>query len=92
MIKIELISTEVETISGTAKATGKPYSFRKQAGYLHGAGKYPERFMFPLQDGQAPYATGLYTIAPDAIGVDRDGKLSISPRFQAVAQAANRAA
>jgi len=85
MWKVEIEDAQVEDIQGTSQRTGKPYHMRKQSGYLHAPGqRYPEKFEFLLDQGQAPFAPGLYRFGPGAIHVDRRGGLSVSPRFEAL--------
>ncbi len=80
MLRIEIVSAEFELIEGVSKKTGNPYSFRKQKGYLHQPGqKYPEGFDFTLEDDQPPYQAGNYTLAPNAVSVNRDGRLDVKP-------------
>lgn len=70
MQRIEILSAEVETKSGTSTRTGKPYAIREQAAALHTTGKkYPEACRIGLGRDQQPYAPGMYDIgAPLTVG------------------------
>lgn len=92
-IKIEVVSAEVATKSGTSSRTGKPYSIREQVGYAHvtdraGAPKkFPVEIKVPLSDDQTPYAPGFYTVAPCSFYVDRFGGLTIGLELEPLAAA-----
>ena len=89
--KIEIATSEVKQYSGTSQATGKPYSFRKQEAWLHVPGqKYPQRFEIMLPD-ELPngYQPGLYTLAPDALWINRRGNLVVTPRLAPMAAPAD---
>ena len=92
MIKITVAQSTVKEISGTAKGTGKPYHLRFQAAYAHTVDKdgntppYPEKFEVILDKDAPPYAPGDYTLHPSAIYIDRDGRLSCSPRLTPLAR------
>jgi hypothetical protein len=76
----EVLSASHETVSGTSKATGKPFSFNKQVIYAHQAGNpYPDKTEIILQDDQAAYPVGTYTISNNSIYVDRNNRLALSP-------------
>lgn len=81
-MRIEIASTAVKTMKGTSKRTGNAYNMAMQEAYLHGNGKYPERFEIPLDiDDQgnhaAPYAVGFYVVSDDSYQV-REGRLGIN--------------
>lgn len=91
MIKITISSTEVRTLSGNSKASGKPYNLAFQDAWFHlfdKAGKpdpYPTKVELMLeiaQDG-APlfHAPGEYVLHPSSIYHGRDGKLNLYPRL-----------
>ncbi|HHA2976872.1 TPA: single-stranded DNA-binding protein [Stenotrophomonas maltophilia] len=81
-VRIEIVSTSVNTIEGVSKASGKPYKMHKQEAYLHNGHHYPDRFdVAPIEvDGKpVPYEPGFYTLAPGSIGVNREyGNLEIN--------------
>lgn len=98
MIRIEIKSTEVRTISGTSKA-GKPYSIRDQEAYAHTVGRdgqprpYPERISLQLEDDQPPFEPGLYTLAPSSLYVGDYGRLMLGrPQLARVQPAVAKAA
>lgn len=82
MIRIEVKSTEVRSISGTSK-TGKPYNIRDQEAYAYTVGRdgqprpYPERISLQLEDDQAPLEPGIYTLAPASLYVGDYGRLML---------------
>ncbi len=81
-VRIEIVSTSINTIEGVSKASGKPYKMHKQEAYLHNGHHYPDRFdISPVEvDGKpVPYEPGFYTLAPGSIGVNREyGNLEIN--------------
>jgi len=78
MIKIEVTG---DTRQITSK-TGAAYTF--QVGYAHTVGPdgkahaHPERFEF-FAPKSGPVKAGLYILAPAAVYVDRNGRLSVAP-------------
>lgn len=82
MIRIEVKSTEVRTISGTSK-TGNPYCIRDQEAYAYTVGRdgqprpYPERVSLQLEDNQAPIEPGNYTLSPASLYVGDYGRLML---------------
>ncbi len=82
-IRIEVKSGAVVENSGTAKATGKPYTIRKQTAWAHvvdADGKpyeYPARIEFQLDRDDAPFAPGNYTIAPASFFVGDYDRLAM---------------
>ncbi len=98
MLRIEIKSPEVRTISGTSKA-GKPYAIRDQEAYAWTVGRdgkpreYPERISVQLEDDQEAYRPGFYTLAPQSLYVGDFGRLQMGkPKLVAVAAAAAKAA
>ena len=91
MIQVSVTSTEVRNQSGTAKATGKPYSMNFQTVWFHSVDRngvknpYPEKAEIILEkDAQGAalfYPVGEYTMAPQSFYVDRSGNLAIAPRL-----------
>lgn len=90
MIRIEIETPDVRVMEGVSAKTNKPYNLRIQTGYAFIIGpdgkpaKYPEKFEFMLDKDQTPYPAGVYQLLPSAVGVDRDGRLSIAPRIAPV--------
>ena len=91
MIQVSVTSTEVRNQSGTAKATGKPYSLNFQTAWFHTVDRqgvknpYPEKAEIILEKNEQGaalfYPVGEYTLAPQSVYVDRSGNLAIAPRL-----------
>lgn len=90
MIKITVPALPVRNMKGVstkANGTAKPYDFNVQTIYCHVADQagqplpFPEKSEITLFDGAAPYAAGEYTLSPDSLYVDRQGRLGVSPRL-----------
>lgn len=103
MLRVEITSVEVTTKSGVSQRSGKPYSIREQEVWVHTCDKegrvrpHPERVLVTLDEGQAPYPPGSYSICPSSFLVDRfrmlDLRLRLRPANSAtVAAAAARSA
>lgn len=92
MLKVEIKDSKVDTHSGVGK-TGKPFTIRKQRGYIDTGKAYPEEFVISLDDTQPGYPAGTYTINMDAsVYVDRRyGELKLG-RLQLVAVASAKVA
>lgn len=94
MIRVSVTSTDVRTQSGTAKASGKPYSLDFQTVWFHTVDRagnlnpYPEKAEIILdKDDQARpkvYAVGEYTLAPASLYISRNGDLAISPKLKPI--------
>lgn len=92
MIKIEIHSTDLETINYTDKR-GRPATMYKQTAYVHltdrqGKAKpYPEKTSFTVQPGQngqpQAYPAGAYLLHPSSFYLDRFGSISVAPVLQA---------
>ena len=82
MIKIDIKSTECTEKSGTAKGTGKRYSFKEQQAWAHLPGEpYPSKIKLTLNDDEQPYPVGSYTLAPDSLYVGDFNALALKPRL-----------
>lgn len=98
MIRILIHSADVRTLSGTSKTSGKPYNLRIQTGYAYPVDSqgnpppFPEKFELMLDDGAKPYEPGDYTLHPSSLYMNRDGKLSLSPRLVPLKPATRSAA
>lgn len=94
MIKIRILNDKVQHLAGVGKTSGKPYELNIQTGYAYtvdGDGQVaeiPEKFEFILDRDQSPLKRGEYTLSPDAIYVDRNGRIAINPRLVPVQAAA----
>jgi hypothetical protein len=81
MIKIEVKSTEVVLKSGVGRS-GRPYEIREQYATCS-LGDEIRRVRLTLDRGQSPYPVGVYTLAPESIGVDQWGGLQLRPVLRA---------
>jgi len=82
MIKVEIDSKSIDERSGTSQK-GKPYLIREQIAYAHTLGedgkpgKYPVRCKIGLEEKQAPYEPGFYSIDPRCFIVGDFDRVSI---------------
>lgn len=91
-LKIEITNRPVDVIKGNAKVSGKPFEFSLQHGYITLPNEpYPVRFEFIVPFGQSPYLPGHYEFSSEAISVNREGRLELSPRFVPVKKPAGAA-
>ena len=87
MIAITVAQTTLKEIKGSSKTSGKPYHLRIQTAYAHTVDKegnkppYPEKFEIILDNDALAYPPGDYTLHPSAMYIDRDGRLTCSPRL-----------
>lgn len=87
MIKVTVYQQPVREMSGTARESGKPYHMRIQTAYAHivdeqgTALPVPEKFEIILDKDAQPFAPGEYTLHPSSLYLDRNGKLTLSPRL-----------
>jgi hypothetical protein len=94
MLKVVIASPAVKDLTGKAKVSGKDYHIRIQTAYLFPVSptgeisEMPDKFEFFLEDGQAPYPKGTYTLLPSALQVSRDGKMTFFPRLAPVTASA----
>lgn len=79
MIKIEIKPSQAiaDTRSGISKSTGQAYTINEQAAYIFLGQDYPQLFKLNLENGQAPYSAGLYTLHPSSIYVGDFQKLRV---------------
>ena len=82
MIKIEVKSDATREIKFTDKRTGEARSFRVQEAraFLADAfGKFDDsdKFEIALNQNDAPFAVGFYTLTPSCIYMDRNGRLQV---------------
>lgn len=99
MIRVQIETTVVDTKSGIAAKTGKPYSIREQEGWAYLMGRdgkplpHPQRVRFSLEDDQPPYDLGEYTLDPSSLYCDKFNQLSLRARLRRMApQAVSKAA
>lgn len=93
MIKIVVTRPEVKELKGIGRESGKPYHIRTQVAHAYTQDpegnvlELPDKFELFLDPDQAPFPRGQYTLHPSAIYVNREGRLSITPRLAPVAPA-----
>lgn len=75
MIKIEVASNDVNERSGTREKDGTKWVMRSQEIYVDTGDKYPAKSTVSLEEGQAPYAVGFYTLAPASVKLGEYGRL-----------------
>ncbi len=76
-MKIEIKSDRVDEYHG--QKDGRQFVIRNQTGWLHvdGSQDYPERVKVRIDDGQPPYAPGMYLIADESYYINRFGSLQL---------------
>lgn len=74
-MKIQVKSTDVETLRGTGR-NGRPYEIRKQTALLL-IDDEVRKLEIPLGRDQSPYALGFYEVDPRSFEVDRFNNLAI---------------
>ena len=90
MIKIQILTADLREMKGVGKTSGKPYHMRIQTGYAFTVGNdgavapFPDKFEIALEETQQPFQPGVYTLAPNSVYVNRDGRLEMRPRLFAV--------
>ena len=75
---IEIVSTQVQTRSGTS-SKGKAYTINEQAAYMHTGNPYPQQIKINLENGQPPYQPGNYDLHPSSFHADRFGGIAVRP-------------
>lgn len=78
-VVIEIVSTQVQTRSGTSQKSGKAYSINEQAAYMHVGNPYPIQIKINLENGQPPYQPGNYDLHPSSFYPDRFGGIAVRP-------------
>lgn len=82
MLTIEIKSEQTVRKSGVSKRTGKDYNFLQQTAYAHLAGKpFPVEMTVVIDSDSVPYKTGLYSLHPESIYLDRYGSLQVRPKL-----------
>lgn len=76
MILFEFFKENETVIVNKFKDGGEKYS---QICYLHSGKKFPEEFVFPLQQGQSFYRAGLYELQPKSLRVGKYSRLELNP-------------
>lgn len=81
MIIIEIDNTATNTKSGTSAKGPWTMTFQQisiSGHYVDGfPAKYPRESTIPLEDNQAPYPVGRYTIAPDSFFFGDFGRFTL---------------
>lgn len=99
MLKVVVESEEVREKSGTSPRTQKPYRIREQGAYVYLIGKDGKENRFPtairvnLEDDQAPFKVGEYTLSLSSLYVGRFdslvvGRVDLIPKAQGARQVA----
>lgn len=90
MITIAITSPDIREMKGNSKTTGKPYHMRIQTAHAFTVNadgvvaEFPDKFEIALDEGQAPYPRGKYTLQPSSLYVSRDGRIDVRPRLAPV--------
>lgn len=93
-IRIEIQSDKVDERGGTIRngeRAGQTYHIRQQEGWVFNGKAYPERFVISLQDGQQPYAPGMYLLSASSLEVGDYDRLQFSRRIELVRESAESA-
>lgn len=78
MLRIVVKSTEVQSRSGNAKRSGKPYTMRTQHAWVDLGKAFPQEVRITLGDEQAPFPVGEYTLSPQCFLLNQWGELGVS--------------
>lgn len=82
MMRVQVLSSEVRTKSGTSARTGKSYSIREQSGFIQlGAKPFPVEVTMSLEDAEPPYQPGDYAVSEDSFFVGRFNQLQVRLRL-----------
>lgn len=88
MIKIRILTDKTQHLKGIGRSSGKPYDMHIQTAYAFTidrdgtVSEIPEKFEFVLDQDQSPFPRGDYTLTPDAVYIDRNGRMGINPKFK----------
>lgn len=85
-VLIQVLSDFVDEFSGVAKATGRPYTIRRQSAFIlnDGQNAYPTKFTLYLRDTEPPHAKGWYCLLPQSFDVDENKNLIIRPKLMLI--------
>lgn len=87
MITIAITSPDVREMKGVGKTSGRPYHMRIQTAHAFTVApdgtlaEFPDKFEISLEENQAPYPRGKYTLSPASVFVNRDGRLDVRARL-----------
>lgn len=90
MLKIRVVKAEFQTRNVVRKRDSKAFQFREQSAQVDLPNGERRVIAVSLEDGQAPYAPGEYTLLESSFYVDRNGRLSLGRLHLAPAEAAGR--
>lgn len=76
-MKINVSSTEVKVRNVSRKRDGKAFTFREQSGTVDLPNGERRVIALSLEEGQAGYAPGVYTLLDASFFVDRNGRLAL---------------
>lgn len=89
MVKVEVVTSVVDTKQGVSAKTGKPYAIREQEAWAFFCGKdgkphpHPQKIKITLEDEQtAPYSIGNYLIDPSSLYVGKFDQVNIRVRLK----------
>lgn len=79
MFKIEVFPENVALITRTMQPRdGKPgRTFYQQIAYAHLGGKFPVEMKLQVQDGEPPYAAGIYSLDSSSFTINTYGGLEL---------------
>jgi len=99
MLRVVIESEDVKEKRGVSPRTQKEYRIREQGAYIYLLGREGKENRFPspvrlnLEDDQAPYKVGEYTLSLSSLYVGRFdalqvGRVDLVPKVQSVARTA----
>lgn len=79
MLKIQVFEENetIETRIIPSKDDKPARTIYEQIAYVHLGGKFPVEMKLSLEQGQIPYASGLYTLHPSSFAVNQYGSLEL---------------
>lgn len=79
MLKIEIFEDDVKVNSRTmpGKDGKPPRIIREQDAYAHLSGRFPTLMKLQIDEGQPPYAAGIYTVHSSSFIVNNFGGLEL---------------
>lgn len=76
-MKIQVLKAEMQERTVTRKRDGKSFTFREQSAVVDLPNGERRVVAVSLEEGQAPYAVGVYTLLDSSFFVDRNGRLAL---------------
>lgn len=91
MLKLKIASTEVKSRTVVRQRDRKEFTFREQSAQVSFPNGEVRVIAVSLEDGQAGYPVGEYTLLPSSFYVDRNnrlalGRLHLAPAVSEVAR------